>query len=126
MSCRRQTIISSYFEKKIFLAEAQQRLDPLGRAVRERVAKSLAVSESIVARVLAAYNVHGEEAFAVPADAHQGGAYVEQPPPSEIAPAPTMEELQDLAGEASDKVHCSNIMGEMDTSAQFEEFEIAL
>ncbi|KAG3098281.1 hypothetical protein PI124_g7863 [Phytophthora idaei] len=31
-----------------------------------------------------------------------------------------MEELQDLAGEASDKV------GEMDTSAQFEEFEIAL
>ncbi|KAG6962217.1 hypothetical protein JG687_00007271, partial [Phytophthora cactorum] len=55
-----------------------------------------------------------------------GGAYVEQQPPSEIAPAPTMEELQDLAGEASDKVHCSNIMGEMDTSAQFEEFEIAL
>ncbi|KAG3134587.1 hypothetical protein PI126_g18623 [Phytophthora idaei] len=37
-----------------------------------------------------------------------------------------MEELQDLAGKASDKVHCSNIMGEMDTSAQFEEFEIAL
>ncbi|KAF1775280.1 hypothetical protein GQ600_4438 [Phytophthora cactorum] len=57
---------------KYFLAEAQQRLDPLGRAVRERVAKSLAVSESMVARVLAAYNVHGEEAFAVPADAHQG------------------------------------------------------
>ncbi|KAG2984641.1 hypothetical protein PC129_g17927 [Phytophthora cactorum] len=51
---------------KYFLAEAQQRLDPLGRAVRERVAKS---SESMVARVL---NVHGEEAFAVPADAHQG------------------------------------------------------
>ncbi|KAG6969390.1 hypothetical protein JG687_00003264, partial [Phytophthora cactorum] len=47
-----------------------------------------------------------------------GGAYVEQQPRSEIAPAPTMEELQDLAGEASDKVHCSNIMGEMDTSAQ--------
>ncbi|KAF1786845.1 hypothetical protein GQ600_26014 [Phytophthora cactorum] len=57
---------------KYFLAEAQQRLDPLGRAVLERVAKSLAVSESMVARVLAAYNVHGEEAFAVPADAHQG------------------------------------------------------
>ncbi|KAG2773112.1 hypothetical protein PC129_g16947 [Phytophthora cactorum] len=55
-----------------FLAEAQQRLDPPGRAVRERVAKSLAVSESMVARVLAAYNVHSEEAFAVPADAHQG------------------------------------------------------
>ncbi|KAG6943468.1 hypothetical protein JG687_00018443, partial [Phytophthora cactorum] len=31
-----------------------------------------------------------------------------------LAPAPTMEELQDLAGEASDKVHCSNIMGEKD------------
>ncbi|KAG6944087.1 hypothetical protein JG687_00018060, partial [Phytophthora cactorum] len=30
-----------------FLAEAQQRLDPPGRAVRERVAKSLAVSESM-------------------------------------------------------------------------------
>ncbi|KAF1794060.1 hypothetical protein GQ600_11170 [Phytophthora cactorum] len=57
---------------KYFLAEAQQRLDPLGRAVRERVAKSLAVSESMVARVLAAYNVHGEGAFAVPADALQG------------------------------------------------------
>ncbi|KAF1784978.1 hypothetical protein GQ600_25496 [Phytophthora cactorum] len=112
---------------KYFLAEAQQRLDPLGRAVRERVAKSLAVSESMVARVLAAYNVHGEEAFEVPADAHQGGAYVEQPPHRRyLAPAPTMEELQDLAGEASDKVHCSNIMGEMDTSAEFEEFEIAL
>ncbi|KAF1788508.1 hypothetical protein GQ600_22031 [Phytophthora cactorum] len=55
-----------------------------GTTVRERVAKSLAVSESMVARVLAAYNVHGEEAFAVPAD-HQGGAYVEQQPPSEIA-----------------------------------------
>ncbi|KAG6944015.1 hypothetical protein JG687_00018103 [Phytophthora cactorum] len=27
-----------------------------------------------------------------------------------------MEELQDLAGEATDKVHCSNIMGEMDSS----------
>ncbi|KAF1794651.1 hypothetical protein GQ600_6468 [Phytophthora cactorum] len=37
-----------------------------------------------------------------------GGAYVEQQPRSEIAPAPTMEELQDLAGEASDKVHCTN------------------
>ncbi|KAG2765278.1 hypothetical protein PC129_g14430 [Phytophthora cactorum] len=36
-----------------------------------------------------------------------------------------MEELQDLAGEAINKVHCSNIMGEMDTSAQFEEYEIA-
>ncbi|KAG2903903.1 hypothetical protein PC116_g8438 [Phytophthora cactorum] len=57
---------------KYFLAEAQQRLDPLGRAVRERVAKSLAVSESMAARVLAAYNVHGEEPFAVTADAHQG------------------------------------------------------
>ncbi|KAG4045909.1 hypothetical protein PC123_g18689 [Phytophthora cactorum] len=56
---------------KYILAEAQQRLDPLGRTVRERIAKSLAVSESMVARVLAAYNVHGEEAFAVPAD-HQG------------------------------------------------------
>ncbi|RAW24274.1 hypothetical protein PC110_g19297 [Phytophthora cactorum] len=44
-------------------------------------------------------------------------AYVEQQPPPEIAPAPTMEELQDLAGEATDKGHCSNIMGEMDTSA---------
>ncbi|KAG6942862.1 hypothetical protein JG688_00017886, partial [Phytophthora aleatoria] len=54
------------------------------------------------------------------------GAYVEQQPPSEIAPAPTMEELQDLAGEATNKVHCSNITGEMDTSAQFEEFEIVL
>ncbi|KAG2867851.1 hypothetical protein PC113_g1651 [Phytophthora cactorum] len=190
---------------KYFLAEAQQRLDHLGRAVRERVAKALAVSESMVARVLAAYNVHGEEAFAVPTakcgcpprsevenyrefiteiindrnisrkpttskiicselktlkgetipcernlcesmfptsevvsatrgpapsycnvNHVAGGAYVEQQPPSEIAPAPTMEELQDLAGEVSDKVHCSNIMGEMDTSAQFEEFEIAL
>ncbi|KAG3084430.1 hypothetical protein PI124_g18649 [Phytophthora idaei] len=39
---------------KYFLTEAQQRLDPLGRAVRERVAKSLAVLESMVARVLAA------------------------------------------------------------------------
>ncbi|KAG6946201.1 hypothetical protein JG688_00016172, partial [Phytophthora aleatoria] len=47
-------------------------------------------------------------------------AHVEQQPPSEIAPAPTMEELQDLAGEATNKAHCSNIMGEMDTSAQFE------
>ncbi|KAG3003678.1 hypothetical protein PC121_g20801 [Phytophthora cactorum] len=37
-----------------------------------------------------------------------------------------MEELQDLAGEATDKVHCSNITGEMDTSALFEEFVIAL
>ncbi|KAG3106347.1 hypothetical protein PI124_g5081 [Phytophthora idaei] len=37
-----------------------------------------------------------------------------------------MEELQDLAGEATNKVHCSNITGEMDTSAQFEEFVIAL
>ncbi|KAG2922643.1 hypothetical protein PC110_g17247 [Phytophthora cactorum] len=53
-------------------------------------------------------------------------AYVEQQPPAEIAPAPTMEELQNLSGEATDKVHCSNIMGEMDTSAQFEEYKIAL
>ncbi|KAG3088353.1 hypothetical protein PI124_g17748 [Phytophthora idaei] len=53
---------------KYFLTEAQQRLDPLGRAVRERVAKSLEVSESMVARVLAAYNVHGKESFAVPPD----------------------------------------------------------
>ncbi|KAG2767015.1 hypothetical protein PC129_g25061 [Phytophthora cactorum] len=37
-----------------------------------------------------------------------------------------MEELQDLAGEATNKVHCSNIKGEMDTSAQFEEYQIAL
>ncbi|KAG2771102.1 hypothetical protein PC129_g7266 [Phytophthora cactorum] len=37
-----------------------------------------------------------------------------------------MEELQNLSGEATDKVHCSNIMGEMDTSAQFEEYKIAL
>ncbi|KAF1790259.1 hypothetical protein GQ600_2542 [Phytophthora cactorum] len=50
----------------VFLAEAQQRLDPLGRAVRERVAKCLAVSESMVAHVVAAYNAHGEEEFAVP------------------------------------------------------------
>ncbi|KAG3099118.1 hypothetical protein PI124_g7067 [Phytophthora idaei] len=35
-----------------------------------------------------------------------------------------MEELQDLAGEATNKFHC--ITGEMDTSAQFEEFVIAL
>ncbi|KAG6946412.1 hypothetical protein JG687_00016720, partial [Phytophthora cactorum] len=34
--------------------------------------------------------------------------------------------LQDLAGEATDKAHCSNIKGEMDTSAQFEEYQIAL
>ncbi|KAF1785569.1 hypothetical protein GQ600_24807 [Phytophthora cactorum] len=109
----------------------------------------------MVARVLAAYNVHGEEAFAVPwmpttvggrklprvyteiindrnisrkptTSKIIRGAYVEQQPPSEIAPAPTMEELQDLAGEVTDKVHCSNITGEMDTSAQFEEFVIAL
>ncbi|KAG3109711.1 hypothetical protein PI125_g10674 [Phytophthora idaei] len=53
---------------KYFLAEAQQRLDPLGQAVRERVAKSLTVSESMVVRVLRAYNVHGKEAFAVPPD----------------------------------------------------------
>ncbi|KAG6942944.1 hypothetical protein JG687_00018769, partial [Phytophthora cactorum] len=46
-----------------------------------------------------------------------GGAYVEQQPPSEIAPAPTMEELQDLAGEATNNVYCSNITGEIDTSA---------
>ncbi|KAF1773006.1 hypothetical protein GQ600_8614 [Phytophthora cactorum] len=160
---------------KYFMAETQQRLDPLGRAVRERVAKSLALSESMVARVLGPYNVHGEEAFAVPPDAHQEElvrmdvsyirdckrnpradsklekklanlsarlvpkltevyldesycnevVYVEQHPLSEITPAPTMKELQDLAGEATDKVHCSNIMGEMDTSAQFEEYEIA-
>ncbi|KAF1777843.1 hypothetical protein GQ600_18958 [Phytophthora cactorum] len=181
---------------KYFLAEGQQRLDPLGRAVRERVAKSLAVSESMVARVLAAYNVHGEEGICgargcpprsevenyrefiteIINDHHSmreelvrmdvsyirgcnrdpradskkcilgkklailsarlvpkltevyldesycnvyhvaGGAYVEQRPPHlrYLAPAPTMEELQDLAGEASDKVHCSNIMGEKD------------
>ncbi|KAG6952601.1 hypothetical protein JG688_00013202, partial [Phytophthora aleatoria] len=53
-------------------------------------------------------------------------AYVEQQPPSEITPTPTMEELQDLAGETTDKVHWSNVMGEMDTSAQFEEYEIAI
>ncbi|KAF1785633.1 hypothetical protein GQ600_22371 [Phytophthora cactorum] len=202
---------------KYFLAEAQQRLDPLGRAVRERVAKSLAVSDSMVARVLRAYNGHGEEAFAVPRMSEvenyrdfiteiisdrnisrkpttskiicselktlkgetipcernlcewmfptsevvsategptprnaylekklailsarlvpkltevyldesycnvnhvAGGAYLEQQPPSEIAQAPTMEELQDLAGEATDKVHCSTTMGKMDTSAR--------
>ncbi|KAG3106977.1 hypothetical protein PI124_g12266 [Phytophthora idaei] len=63
---------------KYFLAEAEQRLDPLGRAVRERVAKSVVLLESMVARVLAAYNVHGEEAFAVP-PAKRGS-----PPRSEI------------------------------------------
>ncbi|KAF1788949.1 hypothetical protein GQ600_19349 [Phytophthora cactorum] len=116
---------------KYFLAEAQQRLDPLGRAVCERVAKSLAVSESMVARVLAAYNVHGEEAFAVPqrsADAHQGRR--SKITASETIPCernlcewmfPTSE-VEDLAGKATNKVHCSNITGEMDTSAQFEEF----
>ncbi|KAF1786279.1 hypothetical protein GQ600_3336 [Phytophthora cactorum] len=60
---------------KYFLADAQTLLDPLGRAVRECVAKCLAVSANMVARVVAAYNVHGEEAFAVlqrSADAHQG------------------------------------------------------
>ncbi|KAG4232426.1 hypothetical protein PC116_g19343 [Phytophthora cactorum] len=51
---------------KYFLAEPQQRLDPLGRAVRERIAKCLAVLESMVARVVAAHNAHREEEFAVP------------------------------------------------------------
>ncbi|KAG6949250.1 hypothetical protein JG688_00014707 [Phytophthora aleatoria] len=63
---------------KYFLTEAQQRLDPLERAVRERVAKCLAVSESMVAHVVTAYNVDGEEAFAVPP------AKRECPPRSEV------------------------------------------
>jgi transposase len=63
---------------RYFLTEAQQRLDPLGRAVHERVAKSLAVSESLVARVVAAWNQHGEDAFAVP-PAKRG-----RPPRSEV------------------------------------------
>ncbi|KAF1782230.1 hypothetical protein GQ600_13883 [Phytophthora cactorum] len=99
---------------KYFLAEAQQRLDHLGRAVRERVAKLWRFRRAWLRIICSELKTL------------KGGAYVEQQPPSEIAPAPTMEELQDLAGEVSDKVHCSNIMGEMDTSAQFEEFEIAL
>ncbi|KAG6961905.1 hypothetical protein JG687_00007444 [Phytophthora cactorum] len=53
---------------KYFLADAQTLLDPLGRAVRECVAKCLAVSANMVARVVAAYNVHGEEAFAIISD----------------------------------------------------------
>ncbi|KAG6945628.1 hypothetical protein JG688_00016464 [Phytophthora aleatoria] len=112
---------------KYFMAEAQQRLDPLGRAVRERVVKSLALSESMVARVLGAYNVHGKEAFAVPpATASKIICSELKTLKGEAIPCersscewmfPTSE-VQDLAGEATDKVHCSTIMGEMDTSAR--------
>eukprot|EP00644_Phytophthora_capsici_P006599 jgi/Phyca11/52112/gw1.36.542.1 len=51
---------------RYFLAESRQRLDPLGRAVRRRVAECLAVSEDLVARVVADYNKHGEADFAAP------------------------------------------------------------
>ncbi|KAF1785442.1 hypothetical protein GQ600_1845 [Phytophthora cactorum] len=60
---------------KYFLAEPQQRLDPLGRAVRERIAKCLAVLESMVARVVAATTHTERKNLRCPqrsADAHQG------------------------------------------------------
>ncbi|KAF1780614.1 Jacalin-like lectin domain [Phytophthora cactorum] len=121
---------------------AQQRLDPLGRAVRERVDKCLAISESMVVRVLAACNVHGEEAFAVPpakrgcsprSEVENYSEFITEiindrniSPPIRDSANAYYGGLQDLAGEATDKAHCSNIKGEMDTSAQFEEYQIAL
>ncbi|OWZ06312.1 hypothetical protein PHMEG_00021447 [Phytophthora megakarya] len=59
-------ILTAQEKSLIFLAKAQQRLDPLGRTVHERVAECLAVSENSIARVVAAYNKHGDDAFMAP------------------------------------------------------------
>ncbi|EEY69743.1 uncharacterized protein PITG_06230 [Phytophthora infestans T30-4] len=49
-----------------FLAEAQQRLDPLGQAVRKRIATCLAGSASTVARVVVLWDASGDDAFTEP------------------------------------------------------------
>ncbi|KAF1786919.1 hypothetical protein GQ600_16146 [Phytophthora cactorum] len=123
---------------KYFLAEAQQRLDPSGTScARARC------------QVFGGFGEHGcactgclqrtrREAFAVPSEARMPTKVRGRKLPrgySEIIndPTPIGDSSSANYGRAagscrrgSDKVHCSNIMGEMDTSAQFEEFEIAL
>ncbi|EEY66895.1 uncharacterized protein PITG_17761 [Phytophthora infestans T30-4] len=87
---------------RYFLAEARQRLSPLGRAVRQRVAECLAVSEDLVARVVAAYNKHGE-------------ADLEAPPSKRGCPP--RSHVQDLHGYITDIIRDRNLSKRRGTSA---------
>ncbi|KAG3092066.1 hypothetical protein PI125_g17243 [Phytophthora idaei] len=67
MPHEKQVIVRAH---EYFLNEAQQRLDPERRAVRQRVAACLAASEDVVKPTMAHWNKHHDAAYS------NSGAYI--------------------------------------------------